>query len=149
MPGMSSPIQMQENCPFQLQRETSDKLFMKFLIKRHQRKREKGRGKKEEDPREQRAWAPGYWANGEQTQPPGLPSWCCLLGEAMRAAAPGSKLLPASRPLLNSSSFFHKKKRPVSVAQALYHMLLLVEKARQRKKKKKKSQSHRFFLTFF
>lgn len=52
---------------------------MKFLIKRHQRKREKGRGKKEEGPREQRAWAPGYWKwwadPGPRASQLVLPAW--------------------------------------------------------------------------
>ena len=46
---------MQENCLLQLQWETSDKLFVKFLIKWHHRKRKKGTGKRGEGSGEQRA----------------------------------------------------------------------------------------------
>ena len=53
--GISSQIKMQESCLLQLQWETSDKLFVKFLIKWHCRKRKKAIGKRGEGSGEQRA----------------------------------------------------------------------------------------------
>lgn len=137
IPFVSNLIIMQEILPLPLQWETSDKFCAKSLIKRHERKTEKGRGRRAEVSGEQRALvrcslqSKPIWAGSASL----LPSWCCELGEAIRAAA---LAVCCSRPpghRKTAEPFFHKKKRPVSVAQALYHMLLLVEKAGQGEQK--------------